>query len=483
MSMATAIAAGERSRTQAFPMATQGDNPYAWRPQAIPMAGGSQPPRGTHRVRSPSAAEIKQSAEAAALAERAADVRDREQTLKEEIFRETKQQNYWNRVEKGRLESQREYDEGMQAIQTRYQGEMKGIREGESHNREMYEKRRKDDFAMARHGLATNNAQPIVEFFRNYGDSKANIQDIQFAPVDPATGMPIEEGLMVQFEGQEKPAYFENKEQFMSGLMGWADPDVEGKLNEMSLKEREQTRKEKETEQKGEYWRGIIGAKGQMSQKQTGDLIVKWTKEFPDLRDLGDLPEGVSTLDDYIDHKMAETTGRPGAERGPQGAPQGAQAVKPREGGQYTIYPQLDESDQPTGAYARVYTDGRQELYTADHKLQKVHDPGARHGPGVMSEPTEAGGERVRGPAQRPANGRKAVPTPPQETAPEKKTEAVPSRRTYKWSSADGTPHITSTPPPPGSKPWKAKGDKDKKKKSSSQRRRERRKKASNRSD
>jgi hypothetical protein len=468
-------------------MALHGENPYAWRPQAIPMGGGSPAPRGTHRVRGPSAAEIKQAAEQAALAEKALDIKERDQTLREEIFRETKQQNYWNRVEKGRLESQREYDEGMQAIQTRYQGEMKSIRAGESHNREMYEKRRKDDFALARHGLATNNPQPIVEFFRNYGDSKANIQDIQFAPVDPQTGQPIEKGLMVKFEGQEKPAYFEDKDEFMMGLMGWADPDVETRLNEMSLKEREQTRKELETKQKGEYQRGIVGAKGQMSQKQKGDLIAKWTKEFAEVRDLGDLPEGVSTLDDYIDHKMAQTTGGAAPKTGPQGAPRGAQAVKPREGGQYTIYPQLDESDQPTGSYARVYTDGRQELYTADHKLQKVHDPGAQHGPGVMSEPTEAGGERVRGPAQRPANGRKAVPTPPQKTAPEKKAkaEAVPSRRTYKWTSADGTPHITSTPPPPGSKPWKAKakGDKDKKKKSSSQRRRERRKKASSRSD
>ncbi len=497
MAMATAIAAGERARNVEWPMMVSGANPYQWRPQAIPQGTRTQAQTPGQTVRfKPTAAEIHQAAQQAALAERAMDLKEREQSLKEEVFREQKQQNYWNRVAQGRAEARADeqaYEQGMQGIQTRHQTELEGIRRGRTHERDLYEKRRRDDFALARHGLATNNPQPIVRFFQQYGDPNANIKNIEFAPVDPKTGQPIDEGVMVEFEGVEKPAYFENKEQFFKGLMGWADPDVEKKLSDMSLKEREQGRKETETAGRLEYWRGLVGNKGVMTDKQLGDLITKWTKEFRADMDANTLPEGIDTVDQYIEHKMSQlgpgvapTGGIPGRDIQGAQAPEGPQAVKPRAGGQYTIYPQLDDAGNPTGAYARVYEDGRQELYSKDHKLQQVYDPSAGHGQkgsttrGAISEPTPEGGERVRVPVSGvPTNDRKAAASP---EAPEEKKEAVPTRRTYKWRDKDGTPHITSTPPPPGALPWKgpqAKAKKEgKNRKTASQRRRERRKKA-----
>jgi len=266
MGFATGLAAGERSGN--FWDVQGGGNPYAMMPaigQAL-QAGGR--PKGLNPGR------VHSNAAAMALAEKKLDIEkekneiEKAKMLQVEQDRRFKAERFAQGAPMRGIEAQHAIDKNFREGQEMGLKTEKGIREGEAHTRTMMEGQRQDDFAFAQWGLSARNPEPIISFFKKYGDPKANIESIDFGP----EGTPNEQEIIVKYEGLDKTQIFNSPDDFFKGLMAFGSPQLQ-KYMENEVAQGRLTR----TEQRKEEAHGLKmnQAKGALNQNQKANIRIK----------------------------------------------------------------------------------------------------------------------------------------------------------------------------------------------------------------
>jgi hypothetical protein len=278
------------------------------------------------------------------------------------------------------------YQKKMAGAQTRYAGDVGIIQSQETHDRASMEKQRRDDFAIAKWGLANRDPRPIMNFINKHGSPDANVQDIQFG----------DDGAMIVYpEGNPDGMMFNNPEEFFKGFLGWLDPEIQKQLLDRSMKEREQARKEKKTDY------DVSGAGKRITPKEKADLRAKGLKAYNDewLDPWGNLKPKAPSKEEYLKDYMVRVTGSGDAAISGQPGGGGAAGEKPPIEG------------------ARKAPDGHWYIMRQG-KYHRVHGGGR----GISGGP----GEKVRGAIFEPKEFE------PKEAAPEKKGKAIPSKGAVK---------------------------------------------------
>lgn len=168
-----------------------------------------------------------------ALKQKEFDLAERKQALAENLAQHTME------MDKQKMALQQTTEENRAALGSRAAGvseRQAGVQEGtlglkqKAFDVGQQQVQRKNDFNMAKWGLAADNPAPIIDYFNKYGDPNSKIDNIEFGPNGT--------DLMVTFSGQKKPAYFKTKDDFYKSLLSFADPRVEAAIINTASKER-----------------------------------------------------------------------------------------------------------------------------------------------------------------------------------------------------------------------------------------------------
>jgi len=208
------------------------------------------------------------------------------------------------------------------------------------------------DFALAKWGLATNNPQPIIDYFQKYGNKGVYVESMEFGP---------DGDILVKFSNQKKPAYFKSKDEFYTAFMGFADPKVQAEL----------------IKRKTEIEKAKINAlaKARQGANPYKITLTQAYKEY-DARfrePSGELKPDAPDRDTWARNFVAQNMAF-GALQQPQLITVTSQA---QQG--YT------EKRKPTGEFLRIWDDGTKEYFAPNGQLQYVMSPdGIRYRLGTL---------------------------------------------------------------------------------------------------
>lgn len=303
------------------------------------------------KVDIPRPARIRYRAATKAIAEKEQELREREMKLREAMIsqqlRESRERSRLGRslaLRRADLEEQRTWaDIEAKRAATEREGKITSLREKEIGIRERgqglkekefqakeLERQKQEDYALAKWGLATNNPEPILNFFKKYGKEGVEIERIEFGPdgVD----------MQVWYKGHKQPEYFKDKEQFFSHLLAFANPKLEAKLQETAVKEAAKAKK---------------GKTGASIYKVTmAQALKEWERRFLD--PTGRPKPGAPDKDQWARQYVTEM------------ARAGMQPEKRGMGMEYKDIPLRD------GRIKRVWQDGTMEILTKDGVVQSV---------------------------------------------------------------------------------------------------------------
>lgn len=273
MAIAQAIEAGRRSAESWGAPAGQLVDPgqlLTSITQAIAQGRTSRP--GSDRISNLSPKKIHAAAASAAVAQEQLEAIREKNRMDREKWEWEKENMRRARIRQGE-EDERKWQENWQkemtAIGTRYDVAQKRAQETRTVEQKEFRDQRQDDYYQMLNSLANNRPEGIISFFRKYGAPDQNIQDIQFAPPTLASGQPNPDaGKVMVTYGDGQNEMWQDKDQLVQGLIGWANPDVQTKIADLSLKKREQTRKEEETKIKSKE----LELKGQEESRQAKKL-------------------------------------------------------------------------------------------------------------------------------------------------------------------------------------------------------------------
>jgi len=263
-----------------------------------------------------------------------------------------------------------------------------------------------DDYNLAKAGLGSGNAAPVLQYFDRYGDANMRIEDIQF-------GRGPHDAVQVTFSNApDQPVSFSNPGEAMAMLLAPTNPELGAgaPARKEAREERKVVAKETEVE--------IKGAKGQdLTANERADLTRKIGTDVDRIMERTTKPAQYDTEEDWrnalIEQRKGEVLGpargvpTPGQEPPAQpGAPQAAP--------QYQETPIRHKETGEVGT-RRVYPDGTQEILDSKgNVIERRGAEGRRYQP-----PTETRGEVHAVPIKReePAAG---VPERPTQARPER---------------------------------------------------------------
>lgn len=253
MAIAQAIAAGQRSAEMWAPKAQKLVDPgQILTSITAAIAANRDPNPGTRRIVNLSPKKIHAAAASAAVAQEELEAKREQNRIAREKWEWEKENIRRQRVRQGEADErawQQEWDRSMGAIGTRYDADIKRAREAKTEEQKDFRQQRQDDYYQMLNSLENRRPEGIISFFHKYGAPDQRIEDVMFANDVLPDGKPNPDAgqIMVKYAGEEKPELWQSKDQLVKGLIGWANPDVQAKIQEQSIKSREQTRKEKET--------------------------------------------------------------------------------------------------------------------------------------------------------------------------------------------------------------------------------------------
>jgi len=221
------------------------------------------------------------------------------------------------------------------------------------------EKQQEDrDFALAKWGLATNNPQPIIDYFQKYGNQGVEIENMEFGP---------DGDILVKFSNQKKPAYFKSKDEFYAAFMGFADPQVQKEII------RSKTNLEKARITASAKAAGANPYKITLAQAYK-EYDARFREPSGELKP--NAPDRDTWARNFIAENMAAGQVTPGAQAQQQaGQPQLIQ----------------EKVDRRTGNRLRRWSDGTQELLAPTGEVQYVKSPD-----GVIYKQGSIGFEKYR---------------------------------------------------------------------------------------
>lgn len=244
-------------------------NPMSAIPQLAASAANVR--RNPNALRRTSPASIWENAAFLANQRKRLDMEQQKIDLLKEAQLNRQDEARYERERQGRLDLQGQgkaindqYQGSMDAAQRRYAGDVGIIQSEEQAGQANRDRQQREDFGAAQRGLATKDPGPIMKYFNDYGSPDANVKDIVF---DPEGG----DEILVFPQGAKAGIHFKNAEEFYTKFMGVGSPAMQ-----KSLKEREQIRKEKETE-----WK-IGGGGKKLSDKDVADIRSKHGKWYND---------------------------------------------------------------------------------------------------------------------------------------------------------------------------------------------------------
>ena len=380
--------------------------------------------RGWTRTRR-SPAIIRSNAAEMALNERKLDLMDREQALEER-----KQAVAEEMIQQDRLNAQRQRQEeyvhgvGGRALGVQGRAQAAGDRAQIAADRAYQsgitsavtgrverKTAQMEDYNLAKAGLGSGNAAPVLQYFEQYGSSNMRIEDIRFGrgPHDP---------VQVTFSNApDQPTTFSNPGEAMMMLLAPTNPELGGAP---ARKEEREERKvvAKETEVK------IKGTAGkELTAQQRAELMRKISTDVDkQMEESTAATAGYETNEQWrnalIEQKTHEVFGA-------QGVPTREQAPAAQEGApQYQEIP-IRHKDTGEVGTRRIYPDGTQEILDSKGNLiERRAAEGRRYTP-----PTETRGEVHAIPIKReePAKG-----------VPERPAQAQRSKAVVYRTDAEG---------------------------------------------
>jgi len=214
------------------------------------------------------------------------------------------------------------------------------------------------DFALAKWGLATNNPQPIIDYFQKYGNKGVYVESMEFGP---------DGDILVKFSNQKKPAYFKSKDEFYTAFMGFADPQVQKEI----------------IKSKTELEKARISAAGKKAITNPFKVTLAQAYKEYDARfrePSGELKPNAPDRDTWARNFIAENMVAGQVTPGAQAQQQAGQ-------------PQLiqEKVDRRTGNRLRRWSDGTQELLAPTGEVQYVKSPD-----GVIYKQGSIGFEKYR---------------------------------------------------------------------------------------
>jgi hypothetical protein len=167
--------------------------------------------------------------------------------------------------------------------------------------------KRDQDYNLAKYGLATRQAGPIVDYFKKWGKEGVQLENIEF-------GGKTGDELIITYPGGKQEKWETDQtstgvDKFLKGFMSLASPKVEKALYNKWTKEREEKRTQEAHQWKGEeHTKKMEGA---LSAKDKASIYVKladaYDEEFP-----GGPPKGSeeSHRDKWIENQFQKITGQ-----------------------------------------------------------------------------------------------------------------------------------------------------------------------------
>jgi len=273
-----------------------------------------------------------------------------------------------------------------------------------------------EDYNLAKAGLGSGNAAPVLQYFDRYGDANMRIEDIQFGrgPHDP---------VQVTFSNApDQPATFSNAGEAMAMLLAPTNPELGAgaPARKEAREERKVAAKETEVEIKG-------AAGKELTASERADQLRKIGTDVDRIMERTSKPAQYDTDEDWrralIDQRKSEVLGGGPSARGVptgevQGLAAGVQERAPQGAAQYQERPIRHKDTGETGT-RRVYPDGTQEILDSKGNLIERRGPEGRG----YTPPTETRGEVHTRPIERekPAAG---VPERPGQAQPRAKAVA-----------------------------------------------------------
>ena len=191
-------------------------------------------------------------------------------------------------------------------------------------------------------------------------------------------------------EGEGKPGYFKNNEEFMKSFIGWMNPKMEAQMQAIANKEREQKRKEYATYQ---------GKPMTTSQRATiwNNLDKRYEAQHTNV--LGELNPDAPERETWKAEQYEAITGHPWQAKAPKEAPPSGAIAEPgeRPAPKKQARPTYQSFKDPkTGNIKRVYPNGRQEIISPEGSVISVRKS--------VPERTQKKGEQVPQEAKKKAS-------------------------------------------------------------------------------
>ena len=232
-----------------------------------------------------------------------------------------------------------------------------------------------DDYNLAKAGLGSGNAAPVLQYFERYGNANMRIEDIQF-------GRGPHDAVQVTFSNApDQPVTFGNAGEAMMMLLAPTNPQLGGEpARKEAREERKVAAKETEVEIKG-----AVGK--ELTAEERAELMRKISTDVDkQMADSNAATAGYETNEQWrnalIEQKTREVFGA-------QGVPTREQAPAAQEGApQYQEVPIRHKETGEIGT-RRIYPDGTQEILDSKGNLiERRAREGRRYAP-----PTETRGE------------------------------------------------------------------------------------------